>query len=109
MASTTARLMMPSVPEALFLRGIEETVRANAAWVPPHGRREPLHPPFLIGVGENLGCVPRLAMSSSVCVASRSLLQGGGLSLIDLAVIDLDRAAPKAQALIKLAQTMRVG
>ena len=59
MASTTARLMMPSVPEALFLRGIEETVRANAAWVPPHGSGASLYiRPFLIGVGENLGLRP---------------------------------------------------
>ena len=38
--------MMPSVPEALFLRGIEETVRANAAGAAPRERREPLHPSF---------------------------------------------------------------
>ena len=103
MASTTARLMMPSVPEALFLRGIEETVRANAAWVPPHGSGASLYiRPFLIGVGENLGLRPAPRYEFRVFVSPVGpYYKGGGLSLIDLAVIDLDRAAPKGTGAYK--------
>lgn len=53
------RLMMPEVPEALFLRAIKETVIANKEYVPPHGTGASLYiRPFMIGIGENLGVRP---------------------------------------------------
>jgi branched-chain amino acid aminotransferase len=103
MASTTARLMMPGVPGALFMRGVEEAVRANASWVPPHGSGASLYiRPFLVGVGENLGLRPAPRYEFRVFVSPVGpYYKGGGLSLIDLAVIDLDRAAPKGTGAYK--------
>ena len=59
MNATAPRLLIPSVPEELFLNAIEETVRANYPWIPPYGSGAALYVrPMLIGVGENLGLKP---------------------------------------------------
>jgi branched-chain amino acid aminotransferase len=103
MGRTTQRLLMPQVPESLFMRGIQETVRANEAWVPPYGSGASLYiRPFLVGVGENLGLRPAPEFEFRVFVSPVGpYYKGGGLSLIDLAVIDLDRAAPKGLGAFK--------
>ena len=43
MYNTAARLEMPSYPKEKFVEAVLETVRANAAWVPPYGLLA-LHP-----------------------------------------------------------------
>ena len=103
MGRTTQRLLMPQVPESLFMRGIQETVRANAAWVPPYGSGASLYiRPFLVGIGENLGLRPAPEFEFRVFVSPVGpYYKGGGLSLIDLAVVDLDRAAPKGLGAFK--------
>ena len=103
MGRTTERLLMPQVPESLFMRGIQETVRANAAWIPPYGSGASLYiRPFLVGIGENLGLRPAPEFEFRVFVSPVGpYYKGGGLSLIDLAVIDLDRAAPKGLGAFK--------
>ena len=97
MGRTTRRLLMPEVPESLFMEGVLQTVRANAAWIPPYGSGASLYiRPFFIGVGENLGLRPAPEFEFRVFVSPVGpYYKGGGLSLINLAVIDLDRAAPK--------------
>ena len=37
MFNTAKRLEMPSFPVEKFVKAVEDVVRANAAWVPPHG------------------------------------------------------------------------
>ena len=103
MERTTERLLMPNVPESLFMKGVESVVRANAAWVPPYGSGASLYiRPFLVGVGENLGLRPAPEYEFRVFVSPVGpYYKGGGLSLIDLAVIDLDRAAPKGLGAFK--------
>ncbi len=103
MGRTTERLLMPTVPESLFMHGIESVVRANAAWIPPHGSGASLYiRPFLVGVGENLGLRPAPEYEFRVFVSPVGpYYKGGGLSLINLAVIDLDRAAPKGLGAFK--------
>jgi branched-chain amino acid aminotransferase len=46
---------MPAVPEDLFVRGVLETVRANADYVPPMGRGSFYLRPLLMGSGPILG------------------------------------------------------
>ncbi|MDC3364878.1 hypothetical protein OAV86_02330 [Pseudomonadales bacterium] len=75
MGRTTQRLLMPQVPESLFMRGIQETVRANAAWVPPYGSGASLYiRPFLVGIGENLGLRPAPEFEFRVFVSPVGLL-----------------------------------
>jgi len=93
---TAERLMMPPVPEELFMKGVEETVRANYAWIPPYGSGASLYiRPLLIGVGENMGLRPALQYDFRVIVSPVGpYYKGGGVSLISLAVTEFDRAAP---------------
>ncbi len=96
MNQTAARLLMPEVPYELFLRGVEEAVRANYAWIPPYGSGASLYiRPMLIGVGENLGLRPASEFEFRVFVAPVGpYYKSAGLAVISLAVSDFDRAAP---------------
>lgn len=96
MQRTSDRLSMPRVPMELFLHGVNEAVRANAAWVPPHGSGASLYiRPLLIGVGANMGLRPakRYEFRVMVCPVG-PYYKSGGMSVISLAVSDFDRAAP---------------
>jgi branched-chain amino acid aminotransferase len=96
MRQAAGRLLMPVVPEELFLRGVEEAVRANYAWIPPHGSGAALYiRPMLIGVGENLGLKTAKEFEFRVFVSPVGpYYKTAGLAVISLAVSDLDRAAP---------------
>lgn len=96
MNQAASRLLMPEVPAALFMKGVEEAVRANYAWIPPHGSGASLYiRPMLIGVGENLGLRPAQQFEFRVFVSPVGPYYAkAGLGVISLAVSDIDRAAP---------------
>ena len=99
-----ARLLMPAVPRALFMRGVEKAVRANYAWIPPFGSGASLYiRPMLIGVGENLGLKPAQEFEFRVFVSPVGpYYKQAGLSVISLAVSDVDRAAPRGTGSYKV-------
>jgi branched-chain amino acid aminotransferase len=103
MANTADRLSMPRVPVELFLKGVHEAVRANAAWVPPYGSGASLYiRPLLIGVGPNMGLRPAKQYEFRVMVCPVGpYYKSGGLSVISLAVSDFDRAAPHGTGDVK--------
>lgn len=103
MEQTAQRLMMPPVPRELFMQGVEETVRKNYAWIPPHGSGASLYiRPILIGVGENIGLRPAVRYDFRVMVCPVGpYFKGTGLTLITLAVTDFDRAAPRGTGNVK--------
>ena len=96
MNATAPRLLIPSVPEELFLNAIEETVRANYPWIPPYGSGAALYVrPMLIGVGENLGLKPAEKYEFRVFVSPVGpYYKNSGMAVIKLAVSEFDRAAP---------------
>ena len=96
MNQAAGRLLIPQVPRELFMRGVEEAVRANYAWIPPHGSGASLYiRPMLIGMGENLGLRPAKEFEFRVFVSPVGpYYKSAGLSVISLAVSELDRAAP---------------
>lgn len=104
MHQAAARLLMPAVPTELFMRGVEEAVRANYAWIPPYGSGASLYiRPMLIGVGENLGLKPAKEFEFRVFVSPVGpYYKRAGLSVISLAVSDVDRAAPKGTGSYKV-------
>lgn len=104
MRQAAGRLLMPIVPEELFIRGIEQAVRANYAWIPPHGSGASLYiRPMLIGVGQNLGLKTAKEFEFRVFVSPVGpYYKSAGLAVISLAVSDLDRAAPSGTGNFKI-------
>ncbi len=103
MNETARRLLMPEVPVALFMKGVEEAVRLNYSWIPPYGSGASLYiRPLLIGTGENLGLRPATQFNFRVFVSPVGpYYKGGGLSVIKLAVTNYDRAAPLGTGYVK--------
>jgi len=103
MRNTADRLSMPRVPDDLFMRGVMEAVRANAAWVPPYGSGASLYiRPLLVGLGANMGLRPAPEYEFRVIVCPVGpYYKSGGLSVIKLAVSDFDRAAPHGTGDVK--------
>ncbi|MDD9890812.1 MAG: branched chain amino acid aminotransferase, partial [Gammaproteobacteria bacterium] len=93
MRRTAPRLLMPEIPEELFMQAIEETVRANYAWIPPFGSGASLYiRPMLIGVGENLGLNPAQQYEFRVFVSPVGpYYKEAGLAVISRAVSEIDR------------------
>lgn len=104
MRQAANRLLMPEVPEELFIWGVEEAVRANYAWIPPHGSGAALYiRPMLIGVGENLGLKTAKEFEFRVFVSPVGpYYKSAGLGVISLAVSELDRAAPSGTGNYKI-------
>lgn len=98
------RLLMPEVPKELFMQAVEETVRANYAWIPPYGSGASLYiRPMLIGVGENLGLKPAQSYEFRVFVSPVGpYYKEAGLAVISLAVSAMDRAAPNGTGSFKV-------
>lgn len=71
MQNTCRRLEMPPLPKETFLKALDETVKANAAWVPPFGTGASLYiRPVMIGSGPRSVSLPR-TNSFSVCLRCR--------------------------------------
>lgn len=104
MQQAAGRLLIPQVPNELFMRAVEETVRANYAWIPPYGSGASLYiRPMLIGVGENLGLKPAKSFEFRVFVSPVGpYYKSAGLAVISLAVSEMDRAAPNGTGSYKV-------
>lgn len=103
MNRSARRLLMPAVPEELFLKGITETVKANEEYVPPYGTGATLYlRPLLIGVGENIGVHPANEYLFVVFCMPVGAYFKGGLTPTNFIVSDYDRAAPKGTGAAKV-------
>ncbi len=104
MNQAASRLLMPEVPREMFIAAVEETVRANYAWIPPYGSGASLYiRPMLIGVGENLGLKPAQCFEFRVFVSPVGpYYKEAGLAVISLAVSGMDRAAPNGTGSYKV-------
>lgn len=103
MNRSARRLLMPAVPEELFLKGIAETVKANEEYVPPYGTGATLYlRPLLIGVGENIGVHPANEYLFVVFCMPVGAYFKGGLTPTNFIVSDYDRAAPKGTGAAKV-------
>lgn len=111
MIRTAQKLAMPAVPEELFMRGVEEAVRANYAWIPPYGSGASLYiRPILVGLGENMGLRPAREYEFRVMVTPVGpYYKSSGLSVISLAVSDIDRAAPHGTGDVKAGANYSIG
>ncbi|MDO4937682.1 MAG: branched-chain amino acid aminotransferase [Sutterellaceae bacterium] len=102
MANTCRRLEMPVYPEDKFVDAVIETVRANAAWVPPFGTGCSLYiRPVMIGSGPQIGVAPAPSYLFRVFVMPVGAYFKGAVKPLKLRVSDYDRAAPHGTGHVK--------
>ena len=102
MAQSCERLKMPVFPEEKFLEAIVETVRANAAWVPPFGSGASLYlRPYMFGSNPVIGVKPASEYQFRVFATPVGPYFKGGIRPLTLRISDLDRAAPRGTGHVK--------
>lgn len=97
------RLVMPQVPEEMFIDACLQVVKANEQWVPPYGTGATLYlRPFIIGVGDNLGLrsAPEFIFSVFCCPVGAYFKDG--LKPTNFIVSEYDRAAPQGTGAAKV-------
>lgn len=102
MEQSAKRLEMPVFPKERFIKAVEETVRANAAWVPPYGSGATLYiRPFLFGSDPVIGVKPASEYEFRMFCTPVGPYFKGGVRPLALRVSDFDRAAPHGSGHIK--------
>lgn len=105
MRTSAERLLMPPVPEELFLEAVHAAVDANQRFVPPYGTGGSLYiRPLLFGSGARIGLQPADEFTFLVLVVPVGDYYKGGLSPVTAIVMeDFDRAAPRGVGNVKVA------
>lgn len=102
MADSAKRLEMPAFPEDRFVKAVEETVRANAAYVPPYGSGATLYiRPYMFGSNPVIGVKPADEYQFRMFCTPVGPYFKGGAKPITIKVSDFDRAAPHGTGHIK--------
>ena len=102
MADSAKRLEMPAFPEDRFVKAVEETVRANAAYVPPYGSGATLYiRPYMFGSNPVIGVKPADEYQFRMFCTPVGPYFKGGAKPITIKVSDFDRAAPHGTGNIK--------
>lgn len=95
----------PEVPEALFMRGLEEVVAANHPYVPAHGSGASLYVrPMYLGTGDNVGVKPASAYVFRIFVTPVGPYYQGGFGPDQgkaFMISQFDRAAPHGTGHVK--------
>ncbi|PWJ51708.1 branched-chain amino acid aminotransferase [Faecalicatena contorta] len=96
------RLEMPVFPKERFVKAVEETIRANAAYVPPYGSGATLYVrPYMFGINPVIGVKPADEYQFRVFTTPVGPYFKGGAKPLTLCVSDFDRAAPRGTGGIK--------
>ena len=102
MADSARRLQMPVFPEERFVEAVVETVKANAAYVPPYGSGATLYiRPFMFGIDAVIGVKPATEYQFRVFTTPVGPYFKGGAKPTTIRVSDVDRAAPHGPGDIK--------
>ncbi len=102
MADSCRRLQMPVFPEDKFVEAVVETVKANAAFVPPYGSGATLYiRPFMFGIDSIIGVKPANEYQFRIFTTPVGPYFKGGAKPITIRVSDVDRAAPHGTGDIK--------
>jgi len=96
------RLVMPKVPEEMFVEAVDMLVRANADWVPPYGTGGTLYiRPFLYGNGATITIHPAPEFEFRVIGMPVGPYFKNGVKPIVIKVSDRDRASARGTGDIK--------
>ena len=102
MADSARRLQMPVFPEERFVEAVVETVKANAAYVPPYGSGATLYiRPYMFGFDSIIGVKPANEYQFRIFTTPVGPYFKGGAKPITIRVSDVDRAAPHGTGDIK--------
>ncbi|MDO5336462.1 MAG: branched-chain amino acid aminotransferase [Eubacteriales bacterium] len=100
--SSAKRLQMPVFPKDRFVQAVTETVKANAAYVPPYGSGATLYiRPFLFGSDPIIGVKPATEYQFRTFTTPVGPYFKGGVKPLTIRVSDFDRAAPHGTGHIK--------
>ena len=101
-ADSARRLEMPVFPEDKFVEAIKETVKANAAYVPPYGSGATLYVrPYMFASSSVIGVKPAEEYQFRVLTTPVGPYFKGGAKPTTIKVSDFDRAAPHGTGHIK--------
>ena len=102
MVDSAKRLEMPVFPEDRFVDAVVQTVKANAAYVPPYGSGATLYiRPYMFGINPVIGVKPADEYQFRVFTTPVGPYFKGGVKPITICVSDFDRAAPHGTGHIK--------
>jgi len=103
MRESCERLLMPPVPEEMFLSACEELIAANEDFIPPYGSGATLYlRPMVIGVGDNMGMRPAAEYLFAIFCAPVSSNYTGHLVPVHFVTTQFDRAAPNGTGKAKV-------
>ncbi len=106
MHRSCARLLMPPVPTEMFIDACQQVVKANEAWIPPHGTGGAFYlRPFVIGVGDNIGVRTAPEFHFVVFGIPVGAYFKGGMTPHNFVISGYDRAAPQGTGAAKVAAT----
>lgn len=96
------RLEIPVFPKERFIDAVVETVKANAAYVPPFGSGATLYlRPFMFGSNPVIGVKPADEYQFRIFATPVGPYFKGGVKPLTIRVCDFDRAAPCGTGHIK--------
>ena len=100
--ASAKRLEMPVFPKERFIDAVVETVKANAAYVPPFGSGATLYlRPYMFGSNPVIGVKPATEYQFRIFCTPVGPYFKGGVKPLTLRVCDFDRAAPNGTGHIK--------
>ena len=101
-ADSAKRLEMPAFPEDKFVEAVVDTVKANAAYVPPYGSGASLYiRPYMFGISPVIGVKPAEEYQFRVFTTPVGPYFKGGVKPLTICVSDFDRAAQHGTGHIK--------
>lgn len=102
MEDTCKRLIMPVFPQDKFVEAVVQTVKANAAYVPPYGSGATLYiRPYMFGSNAVIGVKPADEYQFRIFTTPVGPYFKGGVKPLTIRVSDFDRAAPHGTGNIK--------
>ncbi len=102
MEDSCRRLEMPVYPKEKFVDAVTETVKANAAYVPPYGSGASLYiRPVMFASGPVIGVKPADEYQFRIFATPVGPYFKGGIKPLTIRISDFDRAAPNGTGHIK--------
>ena len=102
LANSSKRMEMPVFPEDKFIDAVVQTVKANAAYVPPYGTGATLYlRPYMFGINPVIGVKPADEFQFRIFATPVGPYFKGGAKPLTIKVSDFDRAAPNGTGFIK--------